>query len=141
MVSGTEAGSVMSRFLVIDDDDEYRFLLCEIFRRRGHAAVEAGRARDGIRMIDAEAFDGLVVDLVMPELDGIETLRLVRDRHPQMPILCVSGGCAGEFRPYLRAALAFGANLASEKTGRIADAVDELIALTAEGRSVPAGVV
>jgi CheY-like chemotaxis protein len=57
----------------------------------GHNVVAANDGRRGLDLINAEAFDLLFLDIFMPAMDGFETLRLVRERKPALPIVVMSG--------------------------------------------------
>jgi CheY-like chemotaxis protein len=64
-----------------------RFLL----EGAGHAVVAANDGRRGLALVPAEAFDLLFLDIFMPGMDGFETLRLVRQHRPSLPIIAMSG--------------------------------------------------
>jgi DNA-binding response OmpR family regulator len=67
------------RILVVDDDDDIRMLLRELFTRAGYEVTEASDGREALRRI-FEAPPALVVlDVTMPEMDGYETLERIRD--------------------------------------------------------------
>jgi DNA-binding response OmpR family regulator len=67
------------RILVVDDDDDIRMLLRELFTRAGYEVTEAGNGREALRKL-FEAPPALVVlDVTMPELDGYQTLERIRD--------------------------------------------------------------
>ena len=67
------------RILVVDDDDDIRMLLRELFTRAGYGVTEAGNGREALRSL-FEAPPALVVlDVTMPEMDGYQTLERIRD--------------------------------------------------------------
>jgi DNA-binding response OmpR family regulator len=69
----------LRRVLVVDDDDDIRFLLEELLRGAGYGVLTARDGRDALRTFHAEPADLVVLDLSMPELDGFETLERLRD--------------------------------------------------------------
>jgi CheY-like chemotaxis protein len=72
------------RALVVDDDEPIRNLLAKIVE---HAGFEVETARDGaeaIGCIDADGYDVILLDLMMPRVDGYQVLEHLRDEHPDM---------------------------------------------------------
>jgi DNA-binding response OmpR family regulator len=81
----------MARILVIDDDRAVGMAIRITLEREGFAVEVVNDGRAGIERIKAEDFDLLIVDIFMPGMDGLETIRLVREHRPQIPILVMSG--------------------------------------------------
>lgn len=81
----------MARILVIDDDPPVRATIKLVLETQGFevVAVESGRA--GKKAIEAASFDAAIVDVFMPDMDGLETIRVLRRRRPELPIVVVSG--------------------------------------------------
>jgi DNA-binding response OmpR family regulator len=69
---------VAIRVLIIDDDRKLTAMLADYLRPRGIAAAAAGDAARGLEMLARGAFDAVVLDVMLPDLDGFETLRRVR---------------------------------------------------------------
>jgi DNA-binding response OmpR family regulator len=67
------------RILVVDDDDDIRGLVVQLFSRAGYAVSEAGSGRAGLRAMYQDAPDLVVLDVGMPDLDGWQTLERIRD--------------------------------------------------------------
>jgi CheY-like chemotaxis protein len=121
----------MSRILVIDDDRLVRFTIRTALEQAGHDVVEAEDGARGIAAFDAGAFDLVITDLLMPEKEGVETVREIRQRSARVKILAVSGGGAMKTLDYLAMAEALGADrsLAKPFTARaLVQVVDELLA-------------
>jgi DNA-binding NarL/FixJ family response regulator len=81
------------RILVAEDDESFLEVIALVLEHDDRFAV-AGRARNGRDAVDlAErlAPDGVVMDIEMPELDGVEATRLLRAALPELPIVAVSG--------------------------------------------------
>ncbi|MBL8835149.1 MAG: response regulator [Alphaproteobacteria bacterium] len=82
----------MARVLVIDDDEDVREMLALMVGSAGHEVV-APRVGPGLRpVVAAGQYDVVVTDVLMPELDGIEVIKLVRAARPACPIIAISGG-------------------------------------------------
>ena len=105
----------MPKVLVIDDDPAVRFTITRILETGGYESVEAVSGRDGIDALIRSRFDLVITDLFMPDQDGIEAIRRIRELDVAIPIIAISGvGGKGRFSP-LENAQMMGANLAIEK--------------------------
>jgi DNA-binding response OmpR family regulator len=106
----------MARILLIDDDDAVRASVESTLRRAGHSVKPARNGREALAFFGNDSFDLIVTDLVMPEMEGIETIREFRKAGNSTPILAMSGG--GQYStttPYLDAAQKLGADAALHK--------------------------
>jgi two-component system, NtrC family, sensor kinase len=68
-----------ARFLAIDDSPTYLQSLAEALREEGYEVAEARDGREGLERISEETFDCVMVDLVMPGMDGIEVCRRINE--------------------------------------------------------------
>jgi CheY-like chemotaxis protein len=118
----------MARVLVIDDDPLFREIAREVLVQGGHDVSQAANGVEAAKIAPEDAPELAVVDMLMPERDGIETIRDLRSRWPGVKLLAVSAGSRG-LAPnlLLRAAKAMGADAALEKP-LDHDALLELIA-------------
>ncbi len=106
----------MARILVVDDEIELRTLLRKILTRRGHDVIEAENGSMAISMVEqGEKPDLIITDIFMPDTDGIEVLRHLRAKYPELKIVVMSGGGNRVSRGYLPAATALGADHVIEK--------------------------
>ena len=62
-----------------------------LLERAGHSVVTADDGRKGVALCQTGNFDLLFLDIFMPGMDGFETMRMVRQRQPQLPIIVISG--------------------------------------------------
>jgi CheY-like chemotaxis protein len=81
----------MARILVVDDDSMIRLVVKSILERQGHSVVLAECGHDGAEAIEAYAFDIAVVDIFMPDMNGLETIKAFRRSAPNLPIIVMSG--------------------------------------------------
>jgi two-component system chemotaxis response regulator CheY len=104
-----EGGSVVD-ILVIDDDDGARATVVEMLQAMGHAVTDAPDGQTGQQLYRERIFDLVVSDLLMPEPDGLATLKALRFFDPKVRVLAMSGGGPSvESAPLLEAALKLGA--------------------------------
>jgi DNA-binding response OmpR family regulator len=89
-MDGTRRGAV-SAIMVVDDDAEVREMLALHFRAAGHAAVTAGSGTLAVEMARRARPDVVLVDILMPGMDGIETLRQLLPLLPGAGFIMISG--------------------------------------------------
>lgn len=82
---GIEPGTL----LVVDDDESNRDLLARRLERRGHKVVSAEGGRHALELIAGVAFDAVLLDVMMPEMSGLEVLKVLRRTHAQadLPVI------------------------------------------------------
>jgi len=81
----------MARILVIDDEPVVRGLFRTVLELDGHAVEEASDSLTGLAAYAREPADLVIVDLVMPEESGVITIRKLRERHPGVRVLPMTG--------------------------------------------------
>ena len=99
----------MARILVIDDDDELRSLLRVALEMAGHQVQEAADGGQGIKALSQHPADLILCDIIMPDKEGLETIRELRRRFPEVKIVAMSGGALGGKLDFLPVAKKFGA--------------------------------
>jgi DNA-binding response OmpR family regulator len=104
--------------LVVDDDAEIRELLAEQLTAHGFEVLTAGNGLEALLHVKRERPGVIVLDVLMPRLGGLETLRRIRAFHPEAKIVIVSGSLDSDVR---RQALALGAAGVLEKPVSLAD--------------------
>jgi len=91
----------MARILVIDDETDVRTVLVYELQAAGHEVRAAGDGAEGLALQRALPADVVVTDIYMPEKEGIETIRELKEEFPEVKIIAMSGG--GSLRPTRRA--------------------------------------
>jgi two-component system cell cycle sensor histidine kinase/response regulator CckA len=98
----------VGRILVLDDDDAVRGMLQQALSEAGYEVRSAGDGRAGMRLVAEQEFDLVLTDLVMPDQEGIETIRELRRDYPGIRIVAMSGAMDGI---YLKTAELIGAHV------------------------------
>ena len=79
------------RILIVDDEPSVVKLLAEILREDGYSCLGCHSSLEALHVIGAQRFDVALSDVHMPGIDGMELLRLVREQHPELPMVMVTG--------------------------------------------------
>ena len=82
------------RILIVDDERAVAEALADAVKLQGHVPAVAHSGREGLAALDAEPPEAVFLDFVMPGLSGIELLKQIRQRHPDLPIVVVTGRAA-----------------------------------------------
>jgi two-component system, OmpR family, response regulator len=93
----------MAKILVIDDEQSIRNLLDTILRRKGYDVVLADSGRKGLEIFRRERPDVIVLDLKMPEMDGLTVLRQIHSLDPKKPVIILTGAGTAEAEQQVRA--------------------------------------
>ncbi|HFE53552.1 MAG TPA: response regulator, partial [Bacteroidetes bacterium] len=80
-----------SLILVIEDQPDHRKSLIEILSFHGYRTLEAADGATGIRTLQEESPELVLLDLKLPDMDGLEVLRWVRSNMPEVPVVLISG--------------------------------------------------
>ncbi len=109
------------RILIADDDEQYRLMLQRSLERAGYAVTAADNGGTALAAALRMDHDVAVLDLLMPEKEGLETIRELKALRPRLPLIAISGGGRGGPTNYLRAARLLGAVATLEKPFSIQD--------------------
>lgn len=82
----------LSKILVVEDDSALRRLVTTVLARRNFSVAEAADGGEALAILSTTAFDLVITDILMPEIEGLELVRFVRARHPGAKVMAVSGG-------------------------------------------------
>ncbi|MBL8835741.1 MAG: response regulator [Alphaproteobacteria bacterium] len=95
----TGAGTV----LLVEDEDAVRLFSARALRNKGYKVVEANSGEAALELLNTvgDDVDVLVTDVVMPQMDGTQLIKLVRERRPDMKVVCISGYAEESFRKRL----------------------------------------
>ncbi len=93
----TGAGTI----LLVEDEDAVRLFSARALRAKGYRVLEARTGEAALEVLDEEGIDTidlLITDVVMPEMDGPALIKEVRDRVPELKVICISGYAEDSFR-------------------------------------------
>jgi DNA-binding NtrC family response regulator len=79
------------RVLLVDDEEEYLEIMSERMRARDIDVTTSTSAREALDMIATESFDAVIMDFMMPEMNGIEALKAIKEKNPEMQIILLTG--------------------------------------------------
>ena len=95
------------RVLIVDDDAGIRAFVRANLELEGFDVREAGSAREGLESLEEEAPDLILLDVMMPQMDGWEMLQRIQERHGSIPVVMFSGKVEGESDATERGATGF----------------------------------
>ncbi len=84
-----------TKILIVDDDDTIRYLMKEFIETVGYNTVTAANAEEALRALEADAFEVVVTDIMMPGMDGLELTELIKGRYDTEVI--VMTGYSGDY--------------------------------------------
>jgi DNA-binding response OmpR family regulator len=125
------------RILIIDDDDSIRGFIRRVLEHHGYEIQEARNGDEGIRLYRSWKPDLVLLDLYMPEKDGLETLRDLRQESPLPKVVTMSGGGPRYDVAILQSSRFLGSNSALVKPFTIGE-LTEIVRNTLEGGAAPA---
>lgn len=128
--------NTMKRILIIDDDATMRELLKEMLEPMGYSLEEASNGMEGLELHTKKPYDLIITDIIMPEMEGLETIMALKRQSPDCKIIAISGGGHADANEYLDAAAKFGAARIFSKPfekKNLLDAVKHLLPPAARG--------
>jgi CheY-like chemotaxis protein len=111
-ISPPQAGPVLGRILVVDDDEGVRGLFHVILSGAGYEVKVARDGAEALAVLPSWKPDVVLMDIVMPNREGIETIREMRRLHANLPIIAMSGAMQSDIYLRLAAVLGAGSTLA-----------------------------
>ena len=120
----------MAKILVIDDEPQARTMLRGMLEDEGYTVVDAKNGKEGLERYRDEPTDLVITDIIMPEMEGIETILKLQRLSPQVKIIAISGGGRLAAKDCLDDARDFGAQYVFNKpieNSRLLKAIIELL--------------
>ena len=79
------------KILVVEDEFLSRNNLCKFLGSEGYIIRDAANGAEALEKITSESFDLVITDFVMPHVDGLRLIELVRGKWPQLPVILITG--------------------------------------------------
>jgi len=79
------------KILLVDDEKDFLSIMSERMKNRGMDVSTAASAKEAIQMAAAESFDAIILDLQMPEMDGLEALKVLKAQKPELQVILLTG--------------------------------------------------
>jgi len=79
------------KVLIVDDEQDFLNIISDRLATRDMNVSTASSAKDAIKKIDEESFDAVILDLMMPEMDGLETLKIMKEKNPDLQVILLTG--------------------------------------------------
>jgi CheY-like chemotaxis protein len=111
----------MARILVVDDEEQIRDLIREALEKRGHSVEEASSGEQAVTLLHKAPIDLMVVDVIMPDKGGIETLIEAHKEFAALKTIVMSGRVDTESETFQRMAIQFGASSILSKPFELAE--------------------
>jgi len=79
------------KVLVIDDEKSFTEEMCEFLKKSGHLCSEAGSGKEGMKILKSQEVDLLILDVMLPGMNGLEILKEVKAQFPHLEVIVISG--------------------------------------------------
>ena len=120
----------MQKILIIDDEPHILLMLKKMLEKAGYEIDLASNGNEGLKLFEDSPSDLVITDIIMPEKEGLETIREMKRMRPELKIIAMSGGGKISAENYLGTAKIFGAAKVLEKPftkEEMVSAVEELL--------------
>ena len=84
------------KVLIVDDEKDFLDIIAERMLARGMDVSTATSAEDALNMVEEESFDVVILDFMMPALDGFKALKLMKAKRPDVQIILLTGSVPDE---------------------------------------------
>ncbi|MGD9973110.1 MAG: response regulator [Desulfatirhabdiaceae bacterium] len=79
------------KVLLIDDETDFLEIMSERMKAREIDVTTASSAKEALKQVEHESYDAIILDLQMPEIDGLETLKILKSKNPDLQIILLTG--------------------------------------------------
>jgi len=127
----------MARILIVDDDPDICFVFTRLLERHGHEASAVLNGHKAEEILESSPFDIAIIDIIMPDMDGIELIMKIRLNYPRLRVIAISGGGRISAEEYLRMAKLFKVHHTFQKpvkADELLTAINELMTELGRGK-------
>lgn len=79
------------KILLVDDEADFLEALSERMRTRGMEVTTSASAKEALDAVEQGSYDAVVLDLMMPDVDGLEALRILKEKDPKLQVILLTG--------------------------------------------------
>ena len=79
------------KILLVDDEKEFVDTLAERMEARGMNVEATTSPKDALELVEKESYDAVVLDLQMPEMNGLEALKILKEKRPEIQVILLTG--------------------------------------------------
>ncbi len=79
------------KVLIIDDDNAFLAILSERIRNHGMEVTTTTSPVEALQIVETESFDAVILDLMMPEMGGIEAFQRIKEKNPELQVIFLTG--------------------------------------------------
>ena len=87
-----------AKVLLVDDEKDFLDIMVERMRARGMDVSTATSAHDALEMVKTEPYDAVIMDFLMPEMDGFSALKMVKESQPDLSVILLTANVTEEKR-------------------------------------------
>lgn len=87
-----------AKVLLVDDEKDFLDIMVERMAARAMDVATAGSAEEALKLVIAESYDAVIMDLLMPEMDGFKALKLFKESRPDLSIILLTANVPEETR-------------------------------------------
>jgi DNA-binding NtrC family response regulator len=85
-----------AKVLIVDDEKDFLDIMAERMGARGMEVSTTTSAENALKMVRTESYDAVIMDLMMPEMDGFKALKLFKETRPDVPIILLTANLPEE---------------------------------------------
>lgn len=79
------------KVLIVDDEEDFLEIMAERIRAHGMDVLTTTSAEEALKMVDLESYDAVIMDFMMPAIDGFKALKLLKEKRPEIQIILLTG--------------------------------------------------
>jgi DNA-binding NtrC family response regulator len=79
------------KVLLVDDEVDFLDTLSERMRNRGMEVSTSSSGKEALKKVEQESYDVIILDLMMPEVDGLDALRILKEKKPDLQVILLTG--------------------------------------------------
>ncbi len=79
------------KVLLVDDDPDFLDIMSERMRTRGMEVDTAASGKEALEKLEAQSYDAVLLDLMMPEMGGLEALQIIKEKKPEIQVILLTG--------------------------------------------------